>query len=70
MPSLLKNVKMYYVYDKYDNVTQYLRCQVDKMCDDMKVTKGALISMITRHEHLKKYELFKMTNDDELEQII
>jgi len=70
MGSLLKNVKMYYVYDQYDNVTQYLRTQLDKMCKDIGITKSGLQSMISRHEHLRNHTIYKLTQNERTSKII
>lgn len=65
-----KDVAMYLVYDKFDNVTQYMRTQRDKMCKDLGITFKLFSWYITMGRKMKKYSVYKLTTDEEMERLI
>lgn len=65
-----KDVACYYVYDKFDNVTQYLRCQRDKMCSDLGITFKRFSEYMALGRKLKKHSVYKLTTDEEMERLI
>ena len=66
----LKDAIMFYVYDKQDNATQYLRCQRDKMCKDLGISFKRLSEYMARGIHLEKHSVYKLTKDEEMERLI
>jgi len=65
-----KDVACYFVYDKFDNVTQYLRCQRDKMCKDLGISFKRLSEYMARGIQLEKHSVYKLTKDEEMERLI
>ena len=70
-PSIFeKDVLMIYVYDELDNCTQYMRCQMDKMLKDLKITRKSLTEYISRGGSLPKNTIYKLNTNEDMVKII